>query len=285
VRLSLAGLCFTDAEGIAFHHDLRLVALSYLIAAAGSYAGLEMIERWRNARRDRALYWQLGSASVLGGTIWSMHFIGMLALDIEFPVTYAPGMTLLSLLIAIGAISLGLQIIRAKASWVRICHAGTTVGLGVGAMHYIGMAGVRFSGSLAYTPSLWSLSLLVGIAAATAALWLSLTVQEKWQRVISALIMGGAICGMHYTGMAATVFHVDPLAQVTLGLPSGPLAAAVGVTTLALIVCALAFVAADRRVLPSAKHRGDVPSGQPRGGRFASLGLLVVLVTLLASRS
>jgi PAS domain S-box-containing protein len=276
VLFNLTGLCFTDAGGIAFHHDLRLVALSYLIAAAGSYAGLEMIERWQKARRDQALYWQLGSASVLGGTVWSMHFIGMLALEIELPVTYAPGTTLVSLLIAIGAISVGLQIVRAKASWVRICYAGIAVGLGIGAMHYIGMAGVRFSGGLAYTPGLWSLSLLVGIGAATAALWLSLTVQEHWQRVVAAFIMGGAICGMHYTGMAGTVIHVDPLALVTLGLPSGPLAAAVGMTTLALIVCALAFVAADRRVLASAD-----PRGQPRGGRYASLGLVCVLAALL----
>ncbi len=278
---NLTGLCFTDAGGIAFHHDLRLVVLSYLIAAAGSYAGLEMIERWRKARRDRALYWQLGSASVLGGTVWSMHFIGMLALEIELPMTYAPGTTLVSLLVAIVAISVGLQIVRAKGSWVRICCAGIAVGLGVGAMHYIGMAGMRCSGSLAYTPSLWSLSLLVGVGAAMAALWLSLTVQENWQRVMAALVMSGAICGMHYTGMAATVIHVDPLAQVTLGWPSGPLAAAVGMTTLALIVCALAFVAGDRRVLVSAGHGGDVPPRQSRGGRYASLGLLCVLATLL----
>jgi diguanylate cyclase (GGDEF)-like protein len=257
VRFNFAGLCFTDAGGIAFHHDLRLVALSYLIAATGSYAGLEMIERWRNARPDRVLYWQLGSASVLGGTIWSMHFIGMLALKIALPITYAPGTTLLSLLIAIAAVTWGLQIIHGKPSWVRVCHAGITVGLGVGAMHYIGMAAVRFSGSVAYTPTIWSLSLLVGIAAATAALWMSLTVQENWQRLIAALIMGGAICGMHYTGMAAAVFHFEPLTQVTRGLPSGPLATVVGLTTLTLIACALVFVASDRRVLASAKREGE----------------------------
>jgi diguanylate cyclase (GGDEF)-like protein len=258
VHFNLIGLCFTDVGGIAFHHDLRLVALSYLVAAAGSYAALEMIERWRNAPRNRALYWQFGSASVLGGTIWSMHFIGMLSLKIELPITYAPGTTLVSLLVAIGAISLGLRIVRSSASWGRICHAGITVGLGVGAMHYIGMAGVRFPGNLAYTPSLWSLSLLVGIAAATAALWLSLTVRQKWQRIVAAFIMGGAICGMHYTGMAAAVFQGDPLAQITAGLPTGPLAAAVGLTTLALIACVLVFVAADRRLLASAKRDGEV---------------------------
>ena len=248
MRFQIPGLCFTDAQGIAFHHDLSLVVLSYLIATGGSYAALEMVERWRSARGARARFWQLMSAAALGGSIWSMHFIAMLALEIGLPLTYAPEMTLLSLLIAIGVVGCGLQIVRAKASQVRICAAGIVVGLGVSAMHYVGMAALRFPGSLAYTPNLWSLSLLIGIAAAIVALWLSLALQETWQRAVAALVMGAAICGMHYTGMASTVFQVDSLATVSPGLPSGPLAAVVTLTTLALLLSALIFVAADRRL-------------------------------------
>jgi diguanylate cyclase len=258
MRFQVAGLCFTDAQGIAFHHDLNLVALSYLIAVVGSYAALEMIERWRNTRGAQARCWQLSGASALGGSIWSMHFIAMLALRTGLPLTYAPGLTLLSLLVAIGAVGLGMQIIRLGTSWIRIGYAGTIVGLGVAAMHYVGMAGLRFPGSLAYTPGLWSLSLLVGIAAAIVSLWLSLTLQKRWQRAVAALVMGGAICGMHYTGMASTVFQVDPLAQVQAGLPRGPLASAVALTTLALILCALVVVAADRRLLASAKREAEL---------------------------
>jgi diguanylate cyclase (GGDEF)-like protein len=256
--LKFAGLCFSNGGGIAFQHDLRLAALSYFIASAGSYAALEMIERWRLARKAKARYWQLASAAALGGTIWSMHFIAMLAVKIDVPITYATGTTLLSLLIAIAAVLCGLQIIRTRVSWVRISCAGVTVGLGVAAMHYVGMASIRFAGTLAYTPVLWSLSLLIGVAAATVALWLSLTLRDTWQRAGAALIMGGAICGMHYTGMAAAVFQVRPLALVTPGLQSGPLAAAVAFTTLALIGCALTFVAADRRLLASAKHEAEL---------------------------
>jgi PAS domain S-box-containing protein len=251
MQFQVAGLCFTDAEGIVFHHDLGLVALSYLIAVGGSYAALEMIERWRNARSAQARYWQLASAAALGGSIWSMHFVAMLALKIDFPLTYSPVMTLLSLLIAIGVVWCGLQILEPDASRGRICCAGIMVGLGVAAMHYVGMAAVRFPGHLAYTPSLWSLSLLVGIATATVALWLSLTLQQIWQRALAALAMGAAICGMHFTGMASTVFLVDPLAQVVPGLPRGPLVAAVTLATLALILCSLAFVTINRRILAS----------------------------------
>jgi PAS domain S-box-containing protein len=187
-----------------------------------------------------------------------MHFVAMLAIQMSLPMTYAPGPTLLSLLTAIGAVGCGLQIIRAKASFPRIVSAGITVGFGVAAMHYIGMASMRFAGSVAYTPGLWGLSVLVGIAAATAALWMSITLQEKWRRGGAALVMGGAICGMHYVGMASTVFRVDPLAQVVPGLPSGPIAITVTLTALALILCALVFVAADRRILASAQHEAEV---------------------------
>jgi diguanylate cyclase (GGDEF)-like protein len=254
MRFDVAGLCFTDARGIAFQHDPKLVALSYIIAVGGSFTALEMIERWRNARGAPACYWQLGSAAALGGSIWSMHFIGILALTVGFPLTYAPGATLLSLLIAIGVMVCGLQIIRAGSSWIRVGGAGITIGLGVAAMHYVGMSGVRFPGSLAYTPSLWGLSLLVAIAAATAALWLSLTLQKTWQRGVAAVAMAGAICGMHYTGMAAAVFQVDPLAQVAPGLPSGLLATGIAIVTSALILCALVFVATDRRLFASRRR-------------------------------
>ena len=257
MRFYAAGLCFTDSAGIAFQHNLRLVALSAFVAVAGAYAALEMIERWRGAHGMRARLWQAASAATLGGSVWSMHFIGMLAVKIELPVTYAPGMALLSLLIAVGAVACGLQILRAGPSWVRTGAAGIVVGLGVAAMHYVGMAGLRFPGELGYTPGLFSLSVLVGIAAAIVALRLSMTVRGAMARVIAALVMGAAICGMHYTGMAATAFLLDPLARLVPGLLSFSPAVAVSLTTLVLLLCALILVAADRRVAASEQREAE----------------------------
>jgi diguanylate cyclase (GGDEF)-like protein len=254
MRFQIAGLCFTNAKGIGVHHDLSLISLSCLIAVAGSYAALEMIERWRNAQGIQARYWQFACAAALGASIWSMHFVATLALNIDLPLTYAPGPTLLSLLIVVGAIGCGLQMIRNTTSPSRIWYAGVAVGLGVAAMHYVGMAGIRFPGSLAYTPGLWCLSLLVGITAATIALWLSVEVPDEGHRTVAALVMGGSVCVMHYVGMASTVFLVDPLIRVVPGLPGGPIAVAVTLTSLALILCALGFVAADRRLWASAKR-------------------------------
>jgi diguanylate cyclase (GGDEF)-like protein len=258
MRVQIAGLCFTDASGAGFHYDLPLVAISYFIAVAGSFSAFEMIERWRNAEGIQARYWQLASASALGGSIWSTHFVAMLALRIDLPLTYSPGMALLSLLTAIGVVAFGLQVLRSGASLARIGIAGIFVGLGIAAMHYIGMAGVRFPGHLAYKPGVWGLSLLVGVTAATVGLWLSLVLQQKWQRAVAALVVGGAICALHYTGMAATVFEADPLAVFVPGLPTDTLAAAVALTTLLLILLSLVFVGADRRQLAMAMHEAEV---------------------------
>jgi len=259
MHFQLAGLCFTDSAGIAFHHDRGLVVLSYLVAACGSYTALETIERWRSAPAGRAIGWHLASAAVLGGTIWSMHFIAMLALRIEVPVTYAPEPTVLSLAIATSGVGLGLQIVHTRLSWLRIAAAGTVVGLAVGTMHYVGMAAVEFPGGLAYTAGFWSLSLVVAIAAATIAFWLSLTVQRKIHRAAAALVMGAAICGMHYTGMASAVFQFDSLAAVTApGVDSALLAAMVASISLLLILYALAFVASDRRLVEAEARESDV---------------------------
>ena len=251
MSFTIAGLCFTGAHGAAVHHDLRLVALSYLIAVGGSFTALEMIERWRNAHGSAARFWQFASAEAFGSSVWSMHFIGILALQESFTISYAPGATFVSLLIAITAVAVGLEIVRGGTAWYRIGGAGVAVGLGVAAMHYVGMAALRFPGSLAYTPELWGLSLLVAIGAATCALWLALTLGKAWQRGLAALVMGCAICGMHYVGMAAAVFRIDPVTRIAAGMPSMLLAVMVAIVTLALTLCALVLVAVDRRLFAS----------------------------------
>jgi NO-binding membrane sensor protein with MHYT domain len=95
MRIHLAGLCFTQAQGIPVRHEIGLVALSYRIAAAGSFAALEMVERWRQASETKASAWKIASAVILGGSIWSMHLVAMLALDINLHMTYSVGPTLL----------------------------------------------------------------------------------------------------------------------------------------------------------------------------------------------
>jgi NO-binding membrane sensor protein with MHYT domain len=263
MRTTIAGLCFTDAPGLPFTHNRWLVGLSYLIAVVGCYAALEMAERLRTSRDIRAQFWLAGSALTLGGSIWAMHFMAMLALQIAVPVTFDPLRTALSLALAVGVVAGGLTVCARgpRQNW-RIAAAGTLIGLGVAAMHYLGMAAIRFPGSLSYRPGVWGLSLLIAIAAATVAMWLALNLDNVHQRVAAALVMALAVCGMHYTGMAAAVFEFDPEIAAPEGIAIGPLSIAVTGISLALFLLAYMAVAADRRLLAGAAREEDM--------RFAS---------------
>ncbi|MDR3539123.1 MAG: MHYT domain-containing protein, partial [Acetobacteraceae bacterium] len=185
--------------------------------------------------------------------IWAMHFMAMLALRIAVPVTYDPFETLLSLAVAIGVVASGLVVCTQgpRRHW-RIAAAGVLIGLGVAVMHYLGMAAIRFPGTVSYRPGLWTLSLLIAIAAAIVALWLAMTLDSVRQRKVAALVMAVAVCGMHYTGMAAAVFEFDPQTAAPEGIATGPLAMAVAGIALALFLLAWGGVAADRRLLAAA---------------------------------
>lgn len=253
MRVTIAGLCFSDGTGVATTYDWLLVLTSYAIAMLGSYAALEMVGRMRAAKRSTAALWQLGSAVALGGGIWSMHFMAMLAMKMVAAVTYSPALTVLSLLIAIGSVAAGLQICGRRSLTIpAVCAAGLVIGAGVAGMHYIGMAAMLFPGSVAYRPGLWAMSVLIAVAAAVVALWLSMTLQRPSQRWRAALVMATAVCGMHYIGMAAAIFEIDPTAPLEIGVATGPLAAAVAGITLSLLVLALVLVSVDRRLLAGA---------------------------------
>jgi len=250
--------CASRPTRAFFSHDPWLVALSYAIAAFGSYAALDMAERARRSKAH-ALLWQACAAAALGGGIWAMHFIAMLALVIDAPVAYEPIKTLLSLATAIGFVALGFRLVaRSTFSGRAVVTAGAVVGLGVAAMHYLGMAAMVLPGRLAYRPDLWFLSIAVAMGASTAALWLSTRMQRVHERVATAAVMAIAIGGMHYTGMAALVVELDPLALssggLSIGMSNGPLVAVVAVAAIGLLLLALVSTAADWRLSAAAEH-------------------------------
>ncbi len=255
----MAGLCFTTADGLPFAHDWHLVALSYVVASSGSYAALAMAERLRQKSRAGSHLWQAGSAFTLGGSIWSMHLVAMLALHIQLPLSYDAFGTAMSFVVAVASVAAGLTIARrGELSWGRLLAAGAIIGSGVATMHYLGMAALMFPGTLGYRPVLFGLSILVAIVAAVAALWLALKLRPDWRlRSAAALVMGTAICGMHYTGMAAAVFQSDPFARTVQGVQTGPLAMAVAGVTLALLAAALVTASADGRLTAQAARAFD----------------------------
>ncbi|SDT68709.1 MHYT domain-containing protein [Actinoplanes derwentensis] len=188
---------------------------AYLLAFLGSFLGLLCTGRARDAhKRSRRNRWLLIAAFAIGGGgIWLMHFAAMLGFDVpDSPVRYDLGLTLLSLVFAVLTVGIGLMVVgHGRRSVGKTMGAGLITGSGVIAMHYTGMEGIRLSADIHYSPVLVIASALIAVAASTIALWFAVSVRG-WVRVTAAAaVMGIAVCGMHYTGMAAMSIELHPV--------------------------------------------------------------------------
>ena len=148
-----------------------------------------------------------------------MHFLGMLAFELCAAVRYDLGITLLSMLPSLAASWVALSLLaRRDLSLTQLCVGGVLVGAGIGAMHYSGMAAMQMAPLLRYDPWMFALSIIVAVALAILALWVRFGLEGRlpttWALLLSALVMGLAISGMHYTGMAAARFVGTPESQV-----------------------------------------------------------------------
>ncbi len=187
-----------------------LIVTSFLVSAVGSFTSIYCAKRVRSDSGAR-LTWLIAAALAMGGgAIWSMHFIGMLALDMHMPVRYDLAMTLGSLLIAVVVTGLGLLVASGPTSGARLVSGGAIMGIGVAAMHYTGMAAMRMGLAISYDTRLVVTSVVIAVVAATAALFLAFNLERASHIWLSALVMATAVCGMHYTGMAAATFHTAP---------------------------------------------------------------------------
>src|SRR6202158_3092397 len=218
-------------------YDPYLVALSILVACFASYTALDLSAHVGPARRFARRVWLIAAAFTMGGGIWSMHFVGMLAFIMPTPMSYDIGLTTLSLVVAILVTGGGFYVIsRQSTSPLRLVLSGIFMGLGIAGMHYTGMAAMRGHVELSYEPLFVALSLVIAIGASTVALWLAFRTTDLGQKLVAAVVMGLAVSGMHYTGMKAAIFTVHgPLheAQVNAGLDQ---------TNLALVVAGITFI-------------------------------------------
>lgn len=201
------------SSGTSMSFDPTLVALSFVISAFGSLAGLQSARRARTRAGGLSFAWFAAAAvSIGGGAIWSMHFIGMLAYHNDVTFSFNAGWTLLSLVVAIAASGTGLYIAsRGMPSALRYLGAGLITGLGVAGMHYLGMYAMQMNASLNFRLWIVGLSLLIAVVAASVALFFAFTVTSVWATVAASVVMAVGICGMHYTGMAAAIVspHLD----------------------------------------------------------------------------
>ena len=193
---------------------ISLVVLSYIIASLGSFTGIRLSENILRADTEKKKnLFHLGGALSFGAGIWSMHFIGMLAYQMDMYHVYDPFLTFISMIYAVIAAFFVMLIIRTgKMTFMRTVIGSLLLGLAICGMHYTGMAAMQMDADLYYKPFWFFISVLIAIGASGTALfiifYLSFIKAQYLFRLqtLASLIMGAAICGMHYTGMAAAVF-------------------------------------------------------------------------------
>jgi NO-binding membrane sensor protein with MHYT domain len=193
---------------------------AYLVAVLGSFLGLLATGRARSARsRSRRNRWLIIAAFSIGGAgIWLMHFTAMLGFDVpQSPVRYNPWLTMASLGLAVVAVGTGLMVVgHGRRSMPKIVLAGFLTGSGVLGMHYTGMAALHVSGRIHFDPALVTASAVVAVAASTAALWFAVSVKGWGPMAGAAGLMGLAIFGMHYTGMASMSVELSTSVSTTV---------------------------------------------------------------------
>ncbi|MFJ7344242.1 MHYT domain-containing protein [Streptomyces sp. NPDC101110] len=199
-----------DGTVDGFRYGAVTPVAAYLMACLGGALGLRCIVRsLPDAPSWKAGWLALGAASI-GCGIWTMHFIAMIGFHVEETrVRYDAATTVLSLVVAVAVVGVGVFIVGYRGtSGVTLAVAGAVTGLGVAGMHYLGMAAMRLNGDVGYDPAGVALSVLIAVCAATAALWSAVTIRGFLTSLGASLVMGVAVSGMHYTGMAAVSIHV-----------------------------------------------------------------------------
>jgi diguanylate cyclase (GGDEF)-like protein/PAS domain S-box-containing protein len=223
-------------------YDLRLVALSVVLAMVSSYAALDLAARLVSTQGRARQAWLSCGAVAMGLGIWAMHYVGMLALTMPMPVFYHLPTVLLSLLAAVGASAVALFVVSRPQMdiWQEVLGS-LVMGGGIAAMHYIGMAAMRCPAETTYDLKIVALSIVLAIAISFVALKLAFRVRDveriSWRKSISALVMGSAIPLMHYTGMRAASFRSSTIAPDltdTIGISMIGIGAISGTTFLVL---------------------------------------------------
>lgn len=254
-------------DPIALTHDPWLVALSIVVAMQGAYVGLSLAGRVGAAEglRRRALV--LGAAVSLAVGVWSMHFIGMLAARLPVAVDYLVVPTVFSFLVCVMVVGAAMLFAATDQPLVlRLGAGGAGMGAGIASMHYIGMGALAGSMAMDHAPGLVALSVALAMAASAAALWLCFEAHRQilWA---SAIAMGLAISGMHYTAMAGMALHAAPEAasQFHSALSPDGLALTVAIVAFAVSGAFLATLTPERQPIAAAE-----PDAAPAEGAMPS---------------
>src|SRR5680860_477298 len=247
-------------------YDIWLVILSFVVASIASYVTLNLAARVVASTTIKSKgFWLVSGSLSMGTGIWSMHFIGMLAYRLPIPMSYDIPITLLSMLIAVLVSGFALFIVsQGTLELRRLLGAGTLMGFGIVAMHYTGMTAMKMLPPIRYDPLFFMLSVSIAIVASTVALLIAFQLREHaslsalWKKFGAALVMGAAICGMHYTGMAAAIIVPGSICTVTPGfINNGWLAGMIGGLSIMFLATTLLVSVFDERIADRARKLAE----------------------------
>lgn len=185
---------------------------AFLMACLGAALGLRCTNRSLRTERSFKAGWLALGATSIGSGIWTMHFIAMMGFSVDgVSIGYDMPITFASLGVAVAMVGVGIFIVGYRgATRMALVTGGTITGLGVATMHYLGMAGMRLDGQFEYDTVTVALSVVIAVVAATTALWAAVSVHGFLPSLGASVVMGVAVSGMHYTGMAALSVHLHP---------------------------------------------------------------------------
>lgn len=236
-------------------YSSSLVLISLCVAILASYTALDLTGRIATAKGRAACLWMGGGALAMGIGVWSMHFIGMLAFSLPIDLGYDLALTAFSLLIAVLSSGFALWLVsQPSLPALQLGFGALIMGAGIACMHYTGMAALRMLPGIDYDPTLFGASLLIAVGASATALWIAFRLRThtpyvRQIRGLAAVVMGVAIVGMHYTGMAAANFPEGSFCgALGGGLQGDSLVYLVLITTLAVLAVALLTSVLDARL-------------------------------------
>src|SRR5688572_18565912 len=231
---------------IVQEHDLRLVMVAGVICLLASSIALSSFQQAQRDRSRRAAW--VGLAAIVAGLgIWATHFVAMLAYEPQLPVGYDLETTLVSVAAAVLVTGIGWVVALGQRP-ARALSGGAIVGAGVATMHYIGMSGFEVAGFVVWDRTLVGISVVLGIALAAAAVQAA-RLQSKRLAQLAPLVLTVAICGLHFTAMAAVSIYPSTAVAVSAStVDSGGLAIAVIAAISLILLSGFGILSFERKL-------------------------------------
>jgi diguanylate cyclase (GGDEF)-like protein len=263
--------CFANS------HNTWLVLLAAVICVSGSAVAIRLFTRALTSDGTPRTGWLFLSGVAGGASIWTTHFIAMLAFRPSMPASYEITQTILSLLIAIGMTTLGLATAVIRARW-SAAVGGAVVGLGIASMHYTGMAAYRTIAHIHWDQDLVAVSVVIGVLFGALASITAVRTTMRYPVVVATALLTAAICGLHFTAMAAAQFTPDPMLVIPLrSMSSEMLGGSIALVAFLVMGTGLSSYLIDERSRLDAQIRlhhvahHDALTGLPNHAAFAVL--------------